>query len=218
MVCLTFDDGLLCHYKTVIPALNRRGMKGNLLRPDLSAQRSERRRVRCSVPRRGVEESDLSRTRDRRSQCSTSPLSEEVTIQSARRETREKGQFRRPSPSETSESRLLFHGNGNQGRATPADFEPARQGSNVVHQSLLRLRRSGRCHAPWTGYVNLSSSARPPSCESHLSQREHPSILLQASLYVEKRSDEHKRLQYCGRLSLKTARGGESPWSIVCTR
>jgi hypothetical protein len=37
-------------------------------------------------------------------------------------------------------------------------------------------------------------------------------------LHVEKQSDERKPLQYCGRLSLKTARGGESPWSIVCTR
>src|SRR5260370_42602129 len=85
-------------------------------------------------------------------------------------------------------------------------------------KSLLRLRRSGRCHDPWTGYVNLSSRAGPPSCEFPQSQREHPSLLLQKSLYVEKRSDERKRLQYCGRLSLKTARGGESPWSIVCTR
>ncbi len=28
MVCLTFDDGLPCHYKAVIPGLNRRGMRG----------------------------------------------------------------------------------------------------------------------------------------------------------------------------------------------
>jgi hypothetical protein len=27
MVCLTFDDDLPCHYKTVITELNRRGMK-----------------------------------------------------------------------------------------------------------------------------------------------------------------------------------------------
>jgi hypothetical protein len=58
----------------------------------------------------------------------------------------------------------------------------------------------------------------PPSCEFPQSQREHPLLLLQKSLYVEKRSDERKRLQYCDRQSFKTARGGESPWSIVCTR
>jgi hypothetical protein len=32
MVCLAFDDGLPCHYKSVILELNRRGTNGDLLR------------------------------------------------------------------------------------------------------------------------------------------------------------------------------------------
>lgn len=31
--CLTFDDGLPCHFKTVIPELNARGMKGTFFVP-----------------------------------------------------------------------------------------------------------------------------------------------------------------------------------------
>lgn len=33
MISLTFDDGLPCHYKTVIPEMNQRGMKGTFFVP-----------------------------------------------------------------------------------------------------------------------------------------------------------------------------------------
>jgi len=51
---------------------------------------------------------------------------------------------------------------------TRAQFDAVRDptGALLIGDAEGQARRSGRCHDPWTGYVNLSSRAGPPSCES----------------------------------------------------
>ena len=74
--------------------------------------------------------------------------------------------------------------------------------------------RFGRLSRPLDlGFLNFLPPAGLAACVRSLwSRREPPSLLLQKNFFVEKRSDGRKRLQYCGRLSLKTVRGGREPF------